>query len=121
MGKFHSFTPFFLLHCFINSFPFLTFSFTLLYITQIASFFIFSIQILLFFLFYYTKNVNYFFLLRIKNKEGNNLFTSFIFLSLINAFIGISLGYTAYQLFRKAIVGDILTCILACSAPIMFV
>ncbi|WP_377520040.1 hypothetical protein [Priestia megaterium] len=49
------------------------------------------------------------------------MFTSFIFLSLINAFISISLGYTAYQLFRKAFVGDILTCILACSAPIMFV
>ncbi|MEM5008127.1 hypothetical protein ABEP42_01985 [Priestia megaterium] len=49
------------------------------------------------------------------------MFTSFIFLSLINAFISINLGYTAYQLFRKAIVGDILTCILACSAPIMFV
>ncbi|SFH38897.1 hypothetical protein SAMN04487776_11214 [Priestia megaterium] len=49
------------------------------------------------------------------------MFFPFIFLSLINVFISIGLGYTAYQLFRKAFIGGILTCILACSAPIMFV
>ncbi|KZE13326.1 hypothetical protein C1N83_14260 [Priestia aryabhattai] len=49
------------------------------------------------------------------------MFFSFIFLSLINVFVSISLGYTAYQLFRKAFIGGILTCILACSAPILFV
>ncbi|AXI32526.1 hypothetical protein CIB87_27425 [Priestia megaterium] len=49
------------------------------------------------------------------------MFFSFIFLSLINVFISISLGYTAYQLFRKAFIGGILTDILTCSAPIIFV
>src|SRR6478752_2340857 len=56
MGKFHPFTPFFLLHCFINSFPFLTFSFTLVYIFYC------------FFIFCHTKNVKYSLLLCIKNR-----------------------------------------------------